>query len=77
MTAHDCPCCGDITYAGPLLCSECRAAGCELTRDGTGEPGYWEYQREDAEPAEDAECVPCAEPEGGAPDRDGEPRNAR
>jgi hypothetical protein len=58
MTAHDCPCCGDITYTGPVLCPECRAAGCEITRDATGEPGWWRCQREDAEPAEDAAGVP-------------------
>jgi hypothetical protein len=62
MTAHTCPCCGDITYAGAgPLCTECILAGCELTADATGELGWWNCQREDAEPAEgdtDAACAP-------------------
>jgi len=44
---YRCPCCGDDvmgTFGRP--CDDCQTAGCEMTRDGTGELGYWECQRE-------------------------------
>ena len=46
-----CPCCGDEfmtsdIHAG-VPCGDCRAADCEATRDGSGQLGYWNCQRED------------------------------
>jgi hypothetical protein len=34
--AHDCPCCGDIIYSGPVgsLCDDCLKAECEPNREG-------------------------------------------
>ena len=46
-----CPCCGDDFMTSDIHagtpCDDCQDAGCELTRDGTGELGYWDCQRED------------------------------
>ena len=45
---YRCPCCGDdVMDTGPV-CSDCREAGCEQTKDACGELGYWECQRDDA-----------------------------
>jgi hypothetical protein len=47
---HTCPCCGEITYASDdphELCPECLDAGCVITHDSTGEPGYWSCERLD------------------------------
>ena len=47
----NCPCCGDIIIVGdianPPLCADCKEAGCEMTRDGCGQLGYWECQQEE------------------------------
>lgn len=43
---HNCPCCGDITYGSAVLCDECIVAECEMTKDATGELGYWECSQE-------------------------------
>lgn len=40
-----CPCCGDDVMGIRPICSDCTDAGCEMTRDATGELGWWECQR--------------------------------
>ena len=43
-----CPCCGDDVMTSDLAirvpCDDCEDAGCEATRDGTGDLGYWNCQ---------------------------------
>lgn len=47
---HDCPCCGDATYDGSqLLCSSCRAADCQTSRDAGGDTGFTNCQRDDTD----------------------------
>lgn len=49
-----CPCCGDDAM-GTIgrACSDCHTAGCEPSRDGCGELGYFECQRADMEDSDD------------------------
>jgi hypothetical protein len=45
VVSYRCPCCGDdVMDTGPV-CEGCRDAGCEKTRDGTGEVNYWRCQQ--------------------------------
>lgn len=50
-----CPCCGDDFMTSDIranfTCEDCADAGCEATRDGVGELGYWNCQREDYGPS--------------------------
>jgi hypothetical protein len=50
------------------ICDDCREAGCEITRDGVGELGYWECQREEgywhdvtSDPAANYQDGPCGD----------------
>jgi hypothetical protein len=49
-----CPCCGDDTMVNDLakpLCDDCIGESCAMTRDASGELGYWECQRPDYDPS--------------------------
>lgn len=48
-----CPCCGDVAIGNGTepTCDDCIEASCEPTRDGAGELGYWNCQREDYDPS--------------------------
>lgn len=45
VLSYICPCCGDPVIDKPPVCEACRSAGCEQTRDGSGELGWWRCQR--------------------------------
>jgi hypothetical protein len=60
-----CLCCGDDHYGPTLLCSDCRTAGCEESRDSAGELGYWECEL--------PRCIVC----GAAGDRCGRVQAAK
>lgn len=43
---QNCKCCYEIIIVGddriPHLCHDCEDAGCEMTRDASGDLGYWD-----------------------------------
>lgn len=44
VQAYRCACCGDDVMDVPPICDECTLAGCEQTRDASGELNYWDCQ---------------------------------
>lgn len=47
VRSYRCPCCGeDVMDTGPV-CTACRDAGCEKTRDAAGEVNYTNCQRQE------------------------------
>jgi hypothetical protein len=45
---RDCPCCSDTHTASQWLCEPCQGAGCTQTHDASGDVGYWECERPNA-----------------------------